>query len=142
MNTFFLLILGLPAIEIFVLIKVGQQVGALNTIILIFLTAIIGIYYARIQGLNTMKSAFGNIYQNKVPFYEIISGASIALGSFLLIAPGFITDTIGFLIIIPLTRKLLINYFFRKKYKDKINPDNEIMEGEIINKEDKEKNDS
>ncbi len=141
MNTFFLLILGLPAIEIFVLIKVGQQVGALNTIILIFLTAIIGVYYARIQGLNTMKSAFGNIYQNKVPFYEIISGASIALGSFLLITPGFITDTIGFLIIIPLTRRLLINYFFRKKYKDKINPENEIMEGEIINKKDKEKND-
>ncbi len=141
MNTFFLLILGLPAIEIFVLIKVGQQVGALNTIILIFLTAILGVYYARMQGLKTMKSAFGNIYQNKVPFYEIISGASIALGSLLLITPGFITDTIGFLIIIPLTRKLLINYFFKKKYKNKINQENEIMEGEIINKEDKKNND-
>ena len=102
MNSFFLLILGLPAIEIFVLIKVGQQVGALNTILLIFLTAILGLYYARIQGLNTIKSALGNIYQNKPPLYEIISGASIAFGSILLIIPGFITDTIGFLIIILL----------------------------------------
>jgi len=141
MNSFFLLILGLPAIEIFVLIKVGQQVGALNTILLIFLTAILGLYYARIQGLNTIKSALGNIYQNKPPLYEIVSGASIAFGSILLIIPGFITDTIGFLIIIPFTRKILINHLLKGNLKSKAPQNSEIMEGEIIDKDNKKKDD-
>ena len=95
MNTFFLILIGLPALEIFIMIKIGGQIGALNTISLIFLTAIIGIYYARIQGIQTLKSGIANMYQNKAPIYELISGASIACAALLLIIPGFVTDSVG-----------------------------------------------
>jgi len=101
MNPFFLIFIGIPALEIYLLIKVGGQVGALNTVALIFLTAIIGLYFAKYQGLQTLKSGMVNLYQNKMPIYEIISGASIALAAFLLIVPGFFTDFVGFLLLIP-----------------------------------------
>ena len=115
MNSVFLLIIGIPILEIMVMIKIGQQVGAINTILLILLTAFIGIYYARIEGINTIKSGFMNLYQNKVPIYELISGASIAMAAVLLIIPGFITDTIGFILLFPITRKFLINIWLKKK---------------------------
>ena len=118
MNPFFLIFIGIPALEIYLLIKVGGQVGALNTVALIFLTAIIGLYFAKYQGLQTLKSGMVNLYQNKMPIYEIISGASIALAAFLLIVPGFFTDFVGFLILIPYTRKILFNLALRKKTKN------------------------
>ncbi len=137
MNSLLLIIIGLPILEILIMIKVGQQIGAINTVLLIFFTAIIGIYYARIEGLNTMKSGLMNVYQNKTPIYEIISGASIAVAALLLIFPGFITDSIGFILLFPLTRKLLINTFIRKGKIKKENAEDIIVEGEIT-KEKKE----
>ena len=138
MNPLFLLFVGLPTLEIFLLIKVGGQIGALNTVALIFLTAIIGIYFAKLQGIQTLKSGMVNLYQNKIPIYEMISGASIAIAALLLIIPGFFTDFIGFLLLIPLTRKIFLNLAFKNrsiKKNDKEN--NEIIDGEIIeNKKD------
>ena len=131
MNTFFLIFLGIPALEIFLLIKIGGKIGALNTISLIFLTAIIGIYYARLQGLQTLRSGLASLYQNKAPIYEIISGASIAVAAILLIIPGFLTDTIGFLLLIPLSRNIL----FKIALKNKKNEERKIIDGEIINKD-------
>tara|TARA_B100001093_G_scaffold506559_1_gene565672 strand:- start:606 stop:1022 length:417 start_codon:yes stop_codon:yes gene_type:complete len=132
MNSFFLIFIALPAIEIFLLIKVGGEIGALNTVSLIFLTAIIGVYFAKLQGIKTMRTGVMNMYQNKTPVYEMISGASIAIAALLLIIPGFFTDTIGFFILIPLTRKLLISFFIRKKNivtpKNKDTIDAEIIE--------------
>ena len=118
MNTFFLIFLILPALEIFLMIKIGGEIGALNTVGLIFLTAFVGIFYARFQGLQTLKSGLTNIYQNKAPVYEIISGASIAFAALLLIIPGFFTDIIGFLILIPFTRNLLLKFFLRNKKRN------------------------
>ena len=135
MNTFFLIFLGIPALEIFLLIKIGGKIGALNTISLIFLTAIIGIYYARLQGLQTLRSGLASLYQNKAPIYEIISGASIAVAAILLIIPGFLTDTIGFLLLIPLSRNILFKIAFRNKKMDKGNKEREFIDGEIINKD-------
>ena len=109
MNPFFLIFICLPALEIYLLVEVGGQVGGLNTVALIFLTAIIGLYFAKHQGLQTLKSGMINLYQNKMPIYEIMSGASIALAAFLLIVPGFFTDFIGFLLLILFTRKILFN---------------------------------
>ena len=117
MNPFFLIFICLPALEIYLLIEVGGQVGALNTIALIFLTAIIGLYFAKRQGLQTLKSGMVNLYQNKVPIYEMMTGASIAVAAFMLIIPGFFTDLIGFLLLIPLTRKILFNLTLKKKKK-------------------------
>ena len=131
MNTFFTIFLGIPAIEIFLLIKIGGKIGALNTITLIFLTAIIGIYYARLQGLQTLRSGLASLYQNKAPIYEIISGASIAVAAILLIIPGFLTDTIGFLLLIPLSRNIL----FKIALKNKKNEERKIIDGEIIDKD-------
>ena len=107
MNPFFIIFIGIPALEIFLLIKIGGHLGALNTIALIFLTAIIGIYYAKLQGIQTLKSGAINLYQNKIPIYEILSGASIAVAALFLIIPGFLTDFIGFMLLIPFTRKIL-----------------------------------
>jgi len=135
MNTFFLIFLGIPALEIFLLIKIGGKIGALNTISLIFLTAIIGIYYARLQGLQTLRSGVTSLYQNKTPIYEIISGASIAVAALLLIIPGFLTDTIGFLLLIPLSRNILFKIAFRNKKMDKGNKEREFIDGEIIDKD-------
>ena len=108
MNSFFLLIIGLPVLEIFLLIKVGGEVGALNTIALIFLTAIIGMYFAKLQGIQTLKSGMANLYQNKLPAYDLLSGASIAIAALLLIIPGFFTDFVGFLFLIPLDPPLAV----------------------------------
>ena len=137
MNPFFLLFIGLPALEIFLLIKIGAQVGALNTVALIFLTAIIGIYFAKIQGIQTLKSGMVNLYQNKMPVYEIMSGASIAFAALLLIIPGFFTDLIGFLLLIPFTRKILFKLAFKNKPITNIKKQDDTIDGEIIdNKKD------
>ena len=133
MNSFFLIFVGLPALEIFLLIKIGGKIGAFNTVSLIFITAIIGVYFAKLEGIKTMKSGVKNIYENKVPVYEIVSGASIAIAAILLIIPGFFSDTIGFLLLIPFTTKILINFFMSRNLKSKPkNKDNETLEGEII----------
>jgi UPF0716 protein FxsA len=132
MNPFFLIFICLPALEIYLLIEVGSQVGALNTVALIFLTAIIGLYFAKHQGLQTLKSGMVNLYQNKMPIYEMMSGASIALAAFLLIIPGFFTDLIGFLLLIPFTRKILFNLALRKKGKNNNKSQNRTIDGEII----------
>ena len=137
MNPFFLLFIGLPALEIFLLIKIGGEVGALNTVALIFLTAIIGIYFAKLQGIQTLKSGMVNLYQNKIPVYEMISGASIALAALLLIIPGFFTDTIGFLLLIPFTRKILFKLTFKDKPITNIKKESDTIDGEVIdNKKD------
>ena len=138
MNTLLLILIGAPAAEIFVMIKIGQNIGALATVGLIFFTAALGIFFARIEGLNTLRSGVYNLYKNKIPIYEIFSGASIALAAFLLIFPGFITDTFGFLLLIPITRKIIINYFIVKKNMQ-TKKNNEFIEGEIVEK-DKDKN--
>tara|TARA_B100000902_G_scaffold158378_1_gene154378 strand:+ start:188 stop:607 length:420 start_codon:yes stop_codon:yes gene_type:complete len=132
MNPFFLIFVCLPAIEIYLLIEVGSQVGPLNTVALIFLTAIIGLYFAKHQGLQTLKSGMVNLYQNKMPIYEMMSGASIALAAFLLIVPGFFTDLIGFLLLIPFSRKILFNLALRKKGKNNNKSQNKTIDGEII----------
>ena len=133
MNSFFLLFIGLPVLEIYLMIKMGAKVGALNTIALIFLTAIIGVYFAKLQGIQTLKSGMVNVYQNKVPIYEILSGASIAIAAFLLIIPGFFTDFFGFLLLIPFTRKIIFNIALKNKVK--VNKD-ETIDGEVIEKKD------
>ena len=123
MNSILLLIIIIPAIEIFLFIKIGSQIGAFNTISLIFITAFLGIIYARYEGLNTLKSGFSQLIKNEIPAYEIISGAAIAIGAVLLIIPGFATDILGFLIIFPLSRKLIFGkisilyLFLQKKVK-------------------------
>ena len=132
MNPYFLIFICLPALEIYLLIEVGGQVGALNTVALIFLTAIIGLYFAKHQGLQTFKSGMINLYQNKIPIYEMMSGASIAIAAFLLIVPGFFTDLIGFLLLIPITRKILFNLTLRKKTKNNSKSQNKTIDGEII----------
>ncbi len=137
MNTLFLILIGIPAVEIFVMIKIGQNIGAFTTIGLIFLTAVTGIYFAKIAGLNTLRSGIYNIYKNKMPLFEIISGASIAFAALLLILPGFITDVIGFLLLIPLTRKMIINLYLKKKINVK-NVDENYIEGEVVEKKDKD----
>ena len=137
MNPFFLLFIGLPALEIFLLIIIGGQVGALNTVALIFLTAIIGIYFAKLQGIQTLKSGMVNLYQNKMPVYEIMSGASIAIAALLLIVPGFLTDLIGFLLLVPFTRKIFFKFAFKNKPMTDIKKQNDAIDGEIIdNKKD------
>ena len=137
MNPFFLLFIGLPALEIFLLIIIGGQVGALNTVALIFLTAIIGIYFAKLQGIQTLKSGMVNLYQNKMPVYEIMSGASIAIAALLLIVPGFLTDLIGFLLLIPFTRKIFFKLAFKNKPMTDIKEENDTIDGEVIdNKKD------
>ncbi len=132
MNSFFLLFIGIPALEIFLMIKLGGKIGALNTLLLIFLTAIIGVYFAKLEGIKTMRSGFISLYQNKVPVYEMISGASIAIAAILLIIPGFFTDTIGFLLLIPITRKALIGLLVKKnEHRPKENK-SDILDGEIV----------
>ena len=133
MNPFFLLFIGLPALEIFLLIKIGGQVGALNTVALIFLTAIIGIYFAKIQGIHTLKSGMLNLYQNKMPVYEMMSGASIAIGALLLIIPGFFTDFFGFLLLIPFTRKIFFKLAFKNKPMTSVKKKSDPIDGEVIN---------
>ncbi len=133
MNSLLLIIIGFPILEIAVMIKIGKVVGILNTILLIFFTAIVGIYYARVEGLSTIRSGMINLYQNKLPFYEMLSGASIAVAAALLILPGFISDSIGFLLLFPFTRKLILGLLFKNKFKNKKQHENEeIIDAEII----------
>ena len=137
MNPFFLLFIGLPALEIYLLIKVGGQVGAFNTVALIFFTAIIGMYFAKLQGIQTLRSGMVNLYQNKMPIYEMMSGASIAIAALLLILPGFFTDIIGFLLLIPFTRKIFFKLAFKNKPVTNTKKQDETIDGEIVdNKKD------
>ena len=136
MNTFLLAIILIPAIEIYLFIKIGSQIGAITTIFLIFTTAIVGVYYAKYEGLNTLKSGFLQLRQNRSPTYEVISGAAIALGAILLIIPGFATDTLGFLIIFPLSRKLILSSL-KKNIVTKNNKKNDFIDGEYEDIEDK-----
>ena len=136
MNPLFLLFIGLPTLEIFLLITIGGKIGALNTVSLIFLTAIIGVYFAKLEGIKTLRSGMINMYQNKAPIYELLSGASIAFAALLLIIPGFLTDLIGFLFLIPITRKVIIKIFVKKNVTPNKKDDN-TLDGEIIeNKKD------
>ena len=132
MNSFLLIFICLPALEIYLLIKMGGHVGALNTVALIFLTAIIGVYFAKHQGMQTLKSGMINLYQNKMPIYEMMSGASIAIAALLLIVPGFFTDFIGFLLLIPFTRRILFGLALKNKTKDNVKSQNDTIDGEII----------
>ena len=119
MNSVLLLIIGIPIIEIYLFIKIGSQIGAFNTISLIFLTAIIGVAYAKHEGFNTLRSGISGLMKNEIPIYEIISGAALAFAAILLILPGFATDLLGILLVFPLTRKIFIKYFSRSYYKNK-----------------------
>ena len=133
MNPILLLILFVPVIEIYLLIKIGSQIGAITTILLIFTTAIVGIYYAKYEGLNTLKSGFAQLSKNEMPTYEMISGAAIALAALLLIIPGFATDVIGFLIIFPITRRLIFIKFNNKlrSNKSKYEEKKDFIDGEF-----------
>ena len=137
MNSFFLLFIGLPALEIFLMIKIGGKIGALSTVSLIFLTAIIGVYFAKLEGIKTMRSGVMNLYQNKIPVYEMFSGASIAIAALLLIVPGFFSDTIGFLLLIPFTRKILISFFVKKNKISTSQENTNTLDCEIIENKDK-----
>ena len=132
MNPFFILFIALPALEIFLFIKIGGQIGALNTVALIFLTAIIGVYFAKLQGIQTLKSGMVNLYQNKMPIYEIMSGASIAIAALLLIIPGFFTDLIGFLLLIPFTRRIIFSLVLKNKSRSKVKHKDGTIDGEIV----------
>ena len=135
MNPILLTIILVPAIEIYLLIKIGSQVGAITTIFLIFTTAIIGVYYAKYEGLNTLKSGFAQLSKNETPAYEVISGAAIAFAALLLIIPGFATDILGFMLIFPLSRKLIFNKF-SKKFSSKQKKKNNFIEGDFEDIED------
>ena len=130
MNPILLTIILIPVIEIYLLIKIGSQIGAITTIFLIFITAIIGVYYAKYEGLNTIKSGFVQLSKNETPAYEVISGAAIAFAALLLIIPGFATDTLGFFLIFPLTRKLIFNKL-SKKIKTKDDKKNNFIDGDF-----------
>ena len=132
MNPFFIFFIALPALEIFLFIKIGGQVGALNTVALIFLTAIIGVYFAKLQGIQTLKSGMVNLYQNKMPIYEIMSGASIAIAALLLIIPGFFTDLIGFLLLIPFTRRIIFSLVLKNKSQTVVKREDGTIDGEIV----------
>ena len=136
MNTVLLLIIAIPAVEIFLMIKIGQNIGALSTIGLIFLTAVIGVYFAKLEGLNALRSGINNLYKNKIPIYEMMSGASIAFAALLLIIPGFITDFLGFLLLIPFTRKKIISLFLNKKRP--VTDKKDYIDGEILDRDKKD----
>tara|TARA_Y100000992_G_scaffold111238_1_gene72481 strand:+ start:168 stop:593 length:426 start_codon:yes stop_codon:yes gene_type:complete len=135
MNSVLLSIILVPILEIYLFIKIGSQIGAFNTILLIFITAIIGVYYARYEGLNTIRSGFTQILKNQTPAYEIVSGAAIAFAAVLLILPGFATDFLGFLLIFPFTRKLIFGNLKNKFETQKYKKDN-LIDGEYEDIED------
>tara|TARA_B100001175_G_scaffold287716_1_gene270360 strand:+ start:314 stop:739 length:426 start_codon:yes stop_codon:yes gene_type:complete len=130
MNTLLLSIIIIPVVEIYLFIKIGSQIGAMTTIFLIFMTAVIGIYYAKYEGLNTLKSGFTQLSKNETPAYEVISGAAIAFAALLLIIPGFATDTLGFFLIFPVSRKLIFNKI-SEKFKQKENRKNNFIDGDF-----------
>jgi len=138
MNALILFIIGIPAIEIYLMIKIGGTIGALNTILLIFFTAITGVYFAKLAGLSALRSGLNQMIKNEIPIYEIISGAALAFAALLLIIPGFLTDIFGFLLIIPITRKFFISLIsskFKNKKTQNINDEN-IIEGSVDDKDD------
>ena len=132
MNAILLFIIGIPLVEIYFMIKVGGFIGAFNTIFLIFFTAVTGIFFARLEGLNAIKSGFQQLVKNEIPIYEMISAAALAFAALLLIIPGFLTDIIGFLLIVPFTRKFFIKIITSKFKKQKV--DENIVEGEFEEK--------
>ena len=130
MNSILFLIILIPVVEIYLFIKIGAQIGALTTILLIFITAILGVYYARYEGLNTLKAGFTQLSKQETPAYEVMSGATIAFAALLLIIPGFATDLLGFFLIFPITRKIILNKFSRK-FSHKKNTKNNFIDGEF-----------
>ena len=136
MNSLLLAIILIPAIEIYLFIKIGGLIGAFNTVLLIFLTAFIGIYYARLEGLHTINDGLRKMVKNQIPIYELISGGFIAIGAIFLILPGFATDIIGFLIIFPLTRNIIFKMISKKNIK-KNNKDKDFIEGDYKDLDDK-----
>ena len=140
MNTALLLIILIPLVEIYLFIKIGSQIGAFNTISLILLTALLGVWYARYEGFNTLRSGISQIMKNEVPLYEIVSGAALAIAALMLILPGFATDLIGLLLIFPLSRKLILGKFANKYSKKNKNDNNEYIDGESEELDDKNKN--
>ena len=131
MNTVLLLIILVPILEIYLFIKIGSQIGAFTTISLIFLTAIIGVYYARYEGLNTLRSGVSQLYKNQMPLFELMSGAALAVAAFLLILPGFATDLIGILLVIPFTRRIILSRFVKKNnFKNKKENSKDYIEGD------------
>ena len=138
MNTLLLIILFIPLIEIYLFIQIGGQIGAFNTILVILLTAVVGVYFARLQGLNTLKSGITQLYRNQLPIYEMMSGAALALAALLLITPGFATDLIGFLLIFPVTRNIFFKYLSKKYTKQKSTNEkskDDLIEGEYEDKD-------
>ena len=133
MNTLLLIILFVPLLEIYLFIEIGGQIGAFNTILIILFTAIVGIYFVRLQGLSTLKSGVTQIYQNQIPVYEMMSGAALAVAAVLLIVPGFATDLVGFILILPLTRNLVFKFLKKKYTKKRIKDD--LIEGEYEDKD-------
>ena len=133
MNTLLLIILIVPLIEIYLFIQIGGQIGAFNTILIILLTAVVGIYFVRLQGLNTLRSGVTQLYRNQIPIYEMISGAALAVAALLLIVPGFATDVLGFLIVLPFTRNLIFKYLGKKYTKGEVKDD--LIEGEYEDKD-------
>ncbi len=131
MNTVLILIIGIPLIEIYLFIKIGSQIGAFNTVLLILTTAIAGVAYARYEGFNTLKSGISQLIKNEIPIYEIISGATLAFAAFLLIFPGFATDILGILLVIPITRKLILRIFINKKKYEKKSEKKNYIDGEF-----------
>ena len=134
MNTALLLIILIPILEIYLFIKIGSQIGAFTTISLIFITAIIGVYYARYEGLNTLRSGITQLYKNQMPLFELMSGAALTVAAILLIFPGFATDLLGFLIIFPLTRKIIFRLFAQNK-KSEVHVKDDLIEGEYEDKD-------
>ena len=135
MNPIFFSIIFIPVVEIYLFIKIGAQIGALATILLIFITAILGLYYARYEGLNTLRAGFIQLSKQETPAYEVISGAAIAFAAILLIIPGFATDILGFLLIFPITRKIILRKF-SKRFSLKKNKKNNFIDGEFEDIED------
>ena len=138
MNTLLLIILFIPLIEIYLFIQIGGQIGAFNTILVILLTAVVGVYFARLQGLSTLKSGITQLYRNQMPVYEMMSGAALALAALLLIIPGFATDIIGFLLITPVTRNIFFKYLSKKYTKQKstkVKAKDDLIEGEYEDKD-------
>ncbi len=134
MNTVLLLIILIPILEIYLFIKIGSQIGAFTTISLIFFTAIIGVFYARYEGLNTLRSGVSQLYKNQMPLFELMSGAALAVAALLLILPGFATDLLGFLIIFPFTRKIIFN-LLAKNTKSEVHIKDDLIEGEYVDKD-------
>ena len=134
MNTVLLLIILIPILEIYLFIKIGSQIGAFTTISLIFFTAIIGVFYARYEGLNTLRAGVTQLYKNQMPLFELMSGAALAFAALLLILPGFATDVLGFLLIFPITRKLIFLLFSKRK-KSEVHDKDNLIEGEYVDKD-------